>query len=460
MARLTLCLIAKDEEAMLPGCLASVEGVADEVVLVDTGSSDRTRELARAAGAKVLERPWDDDFAAPRNLAARAATGDWLLVLDADERLAAGAGPALLAALGRRDFDVGMVRLHNASRAGATAEAILSGEERHGGPVLLPRLVRNAGQPTWRGAIHESVGEWLVARGGKRADLPVDVLHLGYVPSVLVSRNKRERNIGLLRRRCALEPDDVTPRGYLALELLEAGRAEEAWGVTEEAWAMLDRQPPHRDLARIAVARGLLAIRRPEPALALDAVARGEAHNGPHPDFDFLRGFAREIEAVRATPRTPERAAALGEAEAAFRAALGRLATGAAWDFLGAVNEARAGLHLGVVLLLGGKAGEALAALADVLRREPANGAARVGAAEALLDVGEPAKALATVERALGPAPDGWLVAAGAAHALGAGGDARVFLAEAGKRNASGYECVHRWARHRALAAALGLAPA
>jgi tetratricopeptide (TPR) repeat protein len=223
---------------------------------------------------------------------------------------------------------------------------------------------------------------------------------------------------------------------------------------------MLDRQPPHRDLARIAVARGLLAIRRPEPALALDAVARGEAHNGPHPDFDYLRGFAREIEAVRATPRTPERAAALGEAEAAFRAALARLATGAAWDFLGAVNEARAGLHLGVVLLLGGKAGEALAAFADVLRREPANGSARVGAAEALLDVGEPAKALATVEKALGPAPDGWLVAAGAAHALGAGGDARVFLAEADKRNASGYECVHRWARHRALAAALGLAPA
>ena len=275
MARLTLCLIARDEERMLPGCLASVAGVADEVVLVDTGSSDRTREVARAAGAKVLERPWDDDFAAPRNLAARAATGEWLLVLDADERLAPGAGPALAAAMARRDLDLGMVRLHNAAREDAPAEEILSGRARQGAPVLLPRLVRNAGAPTWRGAIHESVADWLVARGDRRADLDVDVLHLGYAPALLVARDKRERNVRLLRRRCAEEPDDVTPRGYLALELLAAGRPEEAWRVTEEAWAMLPGQPAHRDLSRLAVARGLLALRQPDPR------ARTRYHRDP-----------------------------------------------------------------------------------------------------------------------------------------------------------------------------------
>ena len=116
MARLSLCLIAKNEEALLPGCLESVRGHVDDIVLVDTGSTDRTMAIAREAGATVLERPWDDDFSAPRNLAARHARGEWILMLDADERLAPGAGRALERAVKRGGFDVGMVRLHNAAR--------------------------------------------------------------------------------------------------------------------------------------------------------------------------------------------------------------------------------------------------------------------------------------------------------------------------------------------------------
>jgi len=248
----------------------------------------------------------------------------------------------------------------------------------------------------------------------------------------------------------------VTPRGYLALELMEAGEFEEARRVSDEAWAMLPRQPAHRDLARVAVVRGLLALRRPDPDGALDAAAQGEARNGPHPDFDYLRGFAHEIRAVHAAPRSPQRAEALAAAEAAYRSSLARLASGTAWDFLGAVNEARAGMHLGVVLLLAGRPGEALNAFAAVLRAEPENRSARVGAAEALLDVGEPGKALAAVENALGEGPDGWIVAAGAASALGARDDARLLLAEAVRRNPRGYECLHRWARQESVQRAVG----
>ena len=101
MARLTLCLIARNEEEMLPGCLASVRGVVDEVVVVDTGSTDRTRQVAAEAGALVLDRPWDDDFAAPRNLALSRATAGWVLALDADERLAPSAGQVVLGAIAR-----------------------------------------------------------------------------------------------------------------------------------------------------------------------------------------------------------------------------------------------------------------------------------------------------------------------------------------------------------------------
>jgi glycosyltransferase involved in cell wall biosynthesis len=85
--RITLCIVARDEAEFLPECLESVQGVVDEMILVDTGSTDETPEIARRYGAVVLECPWSDDFSVPRNLALQHATGDWILVLDADERL-------------------------------------------------------------------------------------------------------------------------------------------------------------------------------------------------------------------------------------------------------------------------------------------------------------------------------------------------------------------------------------
>jgi tetratricopeptide (TPR) repeat protein len=455
MARLTLCLIAKNEESMLPGCLESVRGVVDDVVLVDTGSTDRTMELARAAGAAVLERPWDDDFSAPRNLAVRHARGDWVLMLDADERLAPGSGKALRAALKRGGFHLGMVRLHNAARRDAPAAEILSGRARTGTVMLLPRVFRNADGLEWRGAIHETVGEWLLRTRGRRALVDVDVVHLGYTPDMMAGRAKRERNLALLRKRAATDGDDITAHGYLALELLEAGQADEADRVVAGAWALLDRQPPWRCFSRLAAARGLLALRRADAAMAIETADRAERQNGPHPDFDYLRGFGHEIAAVRAGPRSEGRTAHLRDAAAAYEAALRRLAADGPFEFLGSASEVRCHLHLGVVRLLEGRPADSLKAFSEALRAEPANPAGRVGAAEALLDLGDATKALAVVEPALGHGPDGWLVAASAALQLGARGDAAVFLAQAKARAGGGYECLHRWARHEAVERAL-----
>jgi tetratricopeptide (TPR) repeat protein len=449
--RLTLCLIAKDEEELLPGCLASVEGVVDEIVLVDTGSTDRTMELARAAGARVLERPWDDDFAAPRNLAARQATGDWILMLDADERLAPGAGPALRDAVRRGGFHLGMVRLHNAHRKDAPPAEVVAGTARNGAVMVLPRVFRNADGLEWRGVIHESVGEWLLRARGRRVLLEVDLVHLGYTPDRLVARAKRDRNIALLRRRCELEREDITPFSYLALELLDHGQREEAAAVVETAWAMLELQPPWRCFHRLAAARGILALRQADAAMALETGERAEAHNGPHPDFDYLKGFAHEIRALRAAPRSGERSACLRQAAEAFEGALRRLRSDGPFEYLGSVNEVRCHLHLGVIRLLEGQPQASLRAFTAALRLEPSNPSARVGAAEALVDLGDGTRALQVVEPALGTPPDGWLIAAAAAQRVGALADAALFLGKARERSGAGYECLHRWARHEAL---------
>ena len=82
--RLSLCMIVKDEEEMLPRCLAAAAPAVDEIVIVDTGSSDRTIEIAREFGATVIEREWTGSFSEARNVSFDAATGDWLMFLDAD----------------------------------------------------------------------------------------------------------------------------------------------------------------------------------------------------------------------------------------------------------------------------------------------------------------------------------------------------------------------------------------
>ena len=85
--RVSLTMIVKNEEANLPACLASAADLVDEVVVVDTGSTDRTKEVAARFGARIFDFPWIDDFAAARNEALRHATGDWILWLDADDRI-------------------------------------------------------------------------------------------------------------------------------------------------------------------------------------------------------------------------------------------------------------------------------------------------------------------------------------------------------------------------------------
>ena len=84
---LSLCMIVKDEEAMIGRCLEAARGAVDEIVVVDTGSTDRTVEIAESHGARVLHHVWDGDFSAARNASFEAATGDWVMYLDADEVL-------------------------------------------------------------------------------------------------------------------------------------------------------------------------------------------------------------------------------------------------------------------------------------------------------------------------------------------------------------------------------------
>ena len=133
--RITLCVIARDEEEMLPGCLAPARDAVDRMIVVDTGSSDRTVEIARRMGARVVEHEWSDDFAAARNAALEHVKSGFILHLDADERLAHGAGTTLRQAVRKGGFDLGRC-LERAETL--REETIMLGE-------VLDRILENPG---------------------------------------------------------------------------------------------------------------------------------------------------------------------------------------------------------------------------------------------------------------------------------------------------------------------------
>jgi len=439
---------------MLPGCLASVAGLADEVVLVDTGSSDATRALAVRAGARVYDRPWDDDFSAPRNLALARATGDWVLQLDADERLAPGSAEGVRRALARSDLDLGLVWIHDAAGEGDDPAEVVSGRRRHGRPLPAPRLVRRRPGVAYRGIVHETVEDSVLALGGRQEVLPdVHLAHLGGAPARRASLAKGARNLALLERRRALEPGALAPVAWLAVEYWQAGRTEEAARAAAEGWSRVGAGTSPGAAHLLGVVRALSLLRAGEADGAREAAERLAALAGRSADALHLRGLAAEAQARREAD-AGRRRARLEEAAAAHREALAPRPPDP-YALLDGADAREPWLRLATVLLQLGRPAEAAEAFRAARLAGADERAARLGEVEAILDGGDAAAALAALEPALDRHPDGWVLAAAAARALGARGEARLFLDRAAERIPAGFVAPHRAARHLALAGEL-----
>lgn len=199
--RVTLCMITRDEQRFLPECLARARAAVDEIVVVDTGSADGTVAIAESFGARVLHAPWQDDFSAPRNVGLAAATGDWILVLDADEFLQPGACERIRE-LVRNEAVLGY-HLHFVN---------VYGDGRTLG-VMMVRLFRNLPGIGYENVIHEQVTPSLQRLGQPLGlvltSADVEVEHHGYTDAVMDQRGKNERNERLFRKQMAARPDDV-----------------------------------------------------------------------------------------------------------------------------------------------------------------------------------------------------------------------------------------------------------
>jgi tetratricopeptide (TPR) repeat protein len=228
---ISLCMIVKDEEAMIGRCLEAARGAVDEIVVVDTGSTDRTVEIAESHGARVLHHVWDGDFSAARNASFEAATGDWVMYLDADEVLVVDDVERLRALAGRTWREAFFV-----------TEINHTGDLEDGTAIThdAMRLFRNRPEYRFEGRIHEQIAQCLPAYLPERQErTTVRVEHYGYLGAVRDDKDKTNRNLELLERQVAEGVDNPFLHFNLGSEYGAIGDTARALTHFERAWTAI-----------------------------------------------------------------------------------------------------------------------------------------------------------------------------------------------------------------------------
>lgn len=243
---LAASLIVRNEARHLPACLASIRDVVDDIVVVDTGSDDDSPAIAEAYGARVFRYAWHDDFAAARNAGLDCCRSDWILYIDADERLA----PVSRAAVEDLLTDAAEVAFRILLRpvVGAT-------------PYREYRLWRNDARIRFRSAIHEKVVPAIhaVSEMDRRPIGVCDLLldHVGYEGD---QTRKHLRNLPLLRRQVRVEPENLFLWHHLARVLAGLGQARASEQVLLHALE-INRAKPAPDYCGVLCFSELIGLR-------------------------------------------------------------------------------------------------------------------------------------------------------------------------------------------------------
>ncbi len=187
--KVTLSMIVKNEERYLRGCLESVKDVVDQIVIVDTGSSDNTINIANEFGAMVYMYEWSDDFSAARNYALSKSEGEWILYLDADERLT-------------KDSLDELGKITAQDKLSGCRCLVTSPDDNSGKPHYMKyvRLFRNKKGIKFSGAVHEQIENSLLSNGYIIEETCIEITHLGYNVSHQEVLNKARRNLKLLTK--------------------------------------------------------------------------------------------------------------------------------------------------------------------------------------------------------------------------------------------------------------------
>jgi tetratricopeptide (TPR) repeat protein len=325
-ATLSLCMIVKNEEPHLAKCLMSVKPVVDEMIVVDTGSSDRSKDIAAALGARVFDYPWTNDFSDARNYSLAQASGDWILVLDADEVISRLDHDPLRKITRKRPAKhrayILITRNYTnnpGSRGWAANEGRYIEEEAGAGWVPSPkvRLFVNDQRIRFVNPVHELVEPTLAKLGIPIRTCDVPVHHYGRLnQGKLMAKGKEYYRLGIAK--IEQTQGDCNALKELAIQASEIGEYEEAVGVWQK---VIERQPndavAHMNLgfAFLMMRQHAKAVESSKKAMAIDPELREAALN-----YSAASMFAGDIRTAISTLEH------LLERHADYPPAMGRLA--------------------------------------------------------------------------------------------------------------------------------------
>lgn len=265
-ASVSLCMIVRNEAHQLADCLSAVAELFDEIIIVDTGSTDETREVARRFTPHVIDFAWCDDFSAARNESLRHATSEWIFWLDADDRLSPDNVAKLRQVLAELNDQPAVYMMETLCRSQSSNEL-----ERL---LTHARLFRRHPTLTWRRRIHERLHPWPAALGYEVRFCEVQIDHVGYCDKGLLHR-KHHRNLRLLRMEYAVNPDDPDTLLDLGVAYTRRGSLIQARRCFEQFLAKAPRYSAEQQ--RVFVSLAELAMQEGNFREAVNVTARGIA---------------------------------------------------------------------------------------------------------------------------------------------------------------------------------------
>jgi glycosyltransferase involved in cell wall biosynthesis/Flp pilus assembly protein TadD len=224
--RISACMIVRNEEKFLAKCLNSISDYVDEIIVVDTGSNDRTVEIAESFGARIYHHPWEDHFSRHRNQSFGYASYDWILYIDADEELLAGSGETLRKSIMDAENDTDAIAvilecLFNDGKSMAYNNAV--------------RLFRNNRGFYYKGRVHN-----YIVGVKKVLCCPIRLFHHGYNLDKTGMSRKFERTTKLLKLDIADDPSDPRPHHFLSASYLSENMPKEALKEASESIALCE----------------------------------------------------------------------------------------------------------------------------------------------------------------------------------------------------------------------------
>lgn len=247
---LALCMIVKNEESVLSHCLESVGGLIDEIILVDTGSDDKTVEIGRRFGARIFFKPWENDFSRARNVSLEKANSDWILVLDADEIISQKdhhnirnliKDPHYLGfALEPRTYGNNPNYRNWIQNTGAYRE-----EKEYAGYVPSPhiRLFRNDDRIRFANPVHELVEPSFTRHGLPYLNTSIPIHHYGKVREPARLEEKARLYLKIGKKKAAADPGNPKALSELGAQYLELKAYPEAVSIFQQLEALKPDDP-------------------------------------------------------------------------------------------------------------------------------------------------------------------------------------------------------------------------